>query len=133
METTLNPGLYYIVVDGYDEGNFRLTVNEGNLKNSDLDLGTSESDNELSSINNEFENQFLVYPNPSSDIFSLVMPSNEQYKFELFDLNGTVIFDAKFNGDIYNMDCSDYINGLYIIRVSANSKVYYKKIIINHW
>lgn len=75
----------------------------------------------------EFENEFEVFPNPVE--FNLNIKSDSECDYILYDLNGRNIFNGKIlNG--YNIIRTNSLNqGIYILKIYANTKVYAKKII----
>ncbi|MDX2361228.1 MAG: T9SS type A sorting domain-containing protein [Crocinitomicaceae bacterium] len=64
------------------------------------------------------ENQFSVYPNPSSNLFIVSSNSNHDFSFELYDTNGTLIISENSNGTEAQIDLSNYKDGLYILSVT---------------
>lgn len=76
-------------------------------------------------------NDIIVYPNPSNGIVNIEYLSNEDYKIEIYDLCGKLVFDKKTNGEyITKVDLSAHTEGMYIIKINSKSKSLQEKIII---
>jgi len=118
---TLNP------LTGLNPGYYVATLTDGNLCSvtDSVLLGNSVSINEYK------ENDFLIYPNPSSGNFFLNIFNNEfnDINFEVFNLSGELI-EEKFlfgkSNKSYDVNL-DLSNGIYIIKINNLTK----KIVIN--
>jgi len=84
--------------------------------------------------------QFTYYvdltigPNPSNGqvSFKVSIPSTnpEGYSFQLFNLNGKLIFEGFLRGEEQEYDFIGLSTGLYIVRIDFNGEIEDKKIII---
>lgn len=75
-----------------------------------------------------------AYPNPSSGRITLKSIDNQVYSIEVFNVIGNKIFSVSdisllASGQI---DLSDQPKGLYLMKISGNSKTYVEKIIIRY-
>ena len=75
-----------------------------------------------------------AYPNPSSGRITLKSIDNQVYSIEVFNVIGNKIFSISdisllTSGQI---DLSDQPKGLYLMKISGNSKTYVEKIIIRY-
>jgi hypothetical protein len=73
-------------------------------------------------------NQLIkIYPNPSSSIITVELNNNMSANFIVYNLQGQVInhINKQENSSIIKIDISDYINGIYFIKV-INSQGYSK-------
>lgn len=63
-----------------------------------------------------------AYPNPTSGVLNLVTGMDSAVQFEVLDLSGRVLS----NGQLFNqqtIDISDFETGIYLVRMTADSKV----------
>ena len=77
-------------------------------------------------------NTFLsVYPNPSREIVN-IQSSDEIEAIALFQLNGKqVLFERPIKGKmIQQLDISEIISGVYLLKITVNQKVYQEPLII---
>lgn len=84
------------------------------------------------SVNNiDFTNVVSVYPNPSSGIFNIEWPNNENTTITVYNYLGQKILEEKniTNGS-YPLDLSNQSKGLYILKIYSNGKLASKKIIL---
>lgn len=69
--------------------------------------------NSLSS--NEFnENKFSIYPNPTSSILNIRLPSSDQYIYKIIDLTGKILSEGTIDNDNL-IDVSHLSSGVYFI------------------
>ena len=84
-------------------------LTETALSNTDFELG---------------QNNINVYPNPTKDIIN-IDAQNEDVVTEIYDFTGKLILTTNTN----KIDISNFNNGIYILKLSANKKSEIKKII----
>lgn len=91
-------------------------------------LGNKTSQNtELT--NNEID--FKIYPNPSNGNFNIGFDnSNEMYSVEIFSSVGQKVFE-KLNTMGSSISVSHFQKGIYLVKLTKNSKTVIKKIVIN--
>lgn len=78
------------------------------------------------------ENDFVVYPNPFSDIVSFEIPENlnSNYKLILTDLSGKQILSQVRNAkDLKNINLSFLPKGIYLFSIEVDGKLTSKKLI----
>jgi hypothetical protein len=83
----------------------------------------------------EFENNnFVIYPNPSTDLFNIKIGDMQPQNIEVTDISGKILFSKNdfdnSNGEI-QIDFSSVAKGVYFIKLSANKKSVVKKIVKN--
>jgi hypothetical protein len=81
------------------------------------------------------EEPFIVYPNPSSEEFSVTLnPSNENSNSEitLVDSNGTIVYSTKIKEGQVRVPTKQLRNGVYFLTVTRNKVTKKRHIIINH-
>jgi len=130
LTTSLPAGEYYIVVDGYDEGNFELRVTNtiSTLKSSNLEEIEFA---ETGKVNIEEVSSIEVYPNPAQHSFLINLPCDNQYDVELIDSKGQVMRSFNNISSIIKIDCSNISSGIYLLKVKSNDKIYEQKVVIN--
>ncbi len=73
-------------------------------------------------------NVLSLYPNPSNGRYHLESRSNLE-KVEVLSLDGRVLFTVLPNTNNYTLEIPEFANGVYILRVQANSKTEIHRII----
>lgn len=78
-----------------------------------------------------FNQQFTVYPNPISDIFSIIQDDGNQYIsiVNVLDYTGKTI--KTFVSNFEKLDISNLQKGIYIIEIKNDFKTSYQKIVKN--
>ncbi len=77
-------------------------------------------------------NNVLLYPNPSSGKFQLIVKDSKNVSFEISDVLGKKIYHSKIENEITEIDLHTEKSGIYFIRIyntTGNSQT--KKLIIN--
>jgi hypothetical protein len=78
-------------------------------------------------------NEIVVFPNPTSDDFTIKVPEGLQNKLEsliILGTNGEIIIEKEWNKSIEEkIDMSKFSSGTYLLAMYGNGKYYYKKII----
>jgi len=86
------------------------------------------------SVNDFEEGEFLIYPNPSKDIFNIkrVNTIGENMNVKVYDVTGKLV-RSKSNiiGGDYELDMSNISKGLYFLQVSIGNKRLVKKLVLN--
>ncbi|HNS41351.1 MAG TPA: choice-of-anchor Q domain-containing protein [Taishania sp.] len=106
-----------------DAGNNELFINlsattldlAGNprLNHAIIDLGAYEYDltaglNDLNLV------QMSVYPNPTSSLLTINIPTSSRIK--IINMSGNVIYDNELNAGTHTIDVNNLVNGLYILQ-----------------
>lgn len=83
----------------------------------------------LSSINELKNNDFVIYPNPSSDIIN-IQSINDLYVEELkiYDVSGKIIIEKNKN-NTNNIDVKQLKKGVYVIKIRTSNGISNKKFI----
>lgn len=76
------------------------------------------------------ENTLLVYPNPASEMVTI---SNLQIgsTLSITDITGKVVYNSFIDFEKTTINTSNYVNGVYILRVSNNGIVATKKLVLD--
>ena len=86
----------------------------------------------LSSENNLKDTAFSVYPNPSSNgIFKLSVLNQEKVSIQVFDISGRLITEKNNLRDNDQINLSQYQKGIYIARLSSETKNKTLKLVID--
>jgi hypothetical protein len=96
-----------------------------------MDRGNSVQENTI-------VNDFIVYPNPTTDFVELSYNLNttENVSVKIIDITGSVVYQ-NFEGKIpagkrtARIDVSDFASGIYSIQLQINNKTVTRKIVIN--
>ena len=84
-------------------------------------LGINENDN--------FENQFTVFPNPFTDRITVQNLWKDEFKLEVIDAVGNFVYETTINKELV-IDGSYFSSGVYFIKMSKGQEVFYKKLVI---
>jgi hypothetical protein len=107
--------------------------------NSTIKLGTYSSSisnvayGEPSGIFENSESEFIqVYPNPGEGIFTISFDvlTNEAATMEILNELGQIVYNGKMNAKTMEIDLSGLAKGMYTLKITAEEKRYYKKIMI---
>jgi len=85
----------------------------------------------------QYNDNFLIYPNPSNGFFNIKYKdiSIEQINLSIYDINGKHLFYRSYptsdSNLIENINVSHLSNGLYLLKIHYNGTVIYKKLIIS--
>ncbi|HTA63478.1 MAG TPA: T9SS type A sorting domain-containing protein [Bacteroidia bacterium] len=80
---------------------------------------------------NQFENnkQLNIYPNPTSNIFTIEATTTDKQTLQVFDVNGKLVLSQIINGKT-NIDASNLAEGVYNLSVINQSGVVNKRLVI---
>ncbi len=73
----------------------------------------------------DMEINIRIHPNPTQGELAIEIPDyedNETLVFQLYDMNGRLLFNTEKTGSYINLDLSNYNNGIYILRLNRNGK-----------
>ena len=117
---------------GTPAANENFIVNTNNLELLSFNKYPVEESNTLSvGTNVESNIKMLAYPNPAKDILFVKLPDTESnLQVELINVLGMIVIDKQFNSNSFQLNIPA-TNGVYILNVTSNRKVYTKKILVN--
>jgi len=131
-----------LIINGATSQTYTATQN-GNYTVQVSSSGCTSSASSVTTVNtvgiDEVTNSgthFVVYPNPSNGVFSLVFTSTEimKYTVRLHNALGQIIFEErmeKFNGTYTkDFDITKYGNGEYFLTITNDKKLKYEKVIV---
>lgn len=115
--------------------------NTGVAQGGDLTKNIGPIPNMLAALNNieqnlsneSFEeNNIVVYPNPSKEIFNLITDKNEISEIKVYDVLGKVVWSKKdfevSNSEI-QLNLSSVSSGVYFLRITSHNKSVVRRII----
>jgi len=76
----------------------------------------------------------LAYPNPVKNILNISVSNTDDFNekdIQIFDLYGRLVFSDKFYSDYFNVDFSQFANGVYIMKIISESQQKTIKVIKN--
>ena len=84
-------------------------------------------------VENNFENNFLVYPNPSSETFTIQLPDANLYDVSIITADGRIIYQQKNSFTQVQINSKNISAGIYYITATSKSGLTIsKKIILYH-
>ncbi len=88
----------------------------------------------VNSINEEqFNLDVSVYPNPADTYIKIELPEeNDSYKIDIINLSGQVVYSEQSNSNKLNIQTSDLSQGIYLLNIQSENKVYTSKLIVKH-
>ncbi len=80
----------------------------------------------------EKDRELLIYPNPASGHVSINFSNQSKINsFHLFNIHGQIIIE-KINYESNKIDITNVPDGIYIVKIIADHKTYFDKIIVRH-
>ncbi len=79
----------------------------------------------------EINTEFKIFPNPAKDNFNILLNGNENYLIDIISINGKTVKHFNTSGKYINIDCSDFPEGMYIIKAVSSGKTQQQKVIIS--
>jgi RHS repeat-associated protein len=116
----------FTVPEGATTGKIRLDYEEGEIESMEdftMDL--------ITSVPEEINYSFTVYPNPGSGIFIVETNYHESDSilYKVHDPTGKTVLEGEINGDITVIDIRRFPNGMYFIYLLTNQGRYVTKVI----
>jgi bilirubin oxidase len=89
--------------------------------------------NNTSGVSNiNFENNFSVYPNPTSDYFNIVSKNSQNYFVNIFNVFGESLYSTGSIQNLIRIDTQNFPSGIYFLKITSKNKIITQKIIINN-
>ena len=77
------------------------------------------------------QGKILVYPNPSDEQFSISIEEG-QYKLELMDALGKIVYSDEFSGSAYDLNTINFEEGIYYLRLGSDKGNFAERLVIIH-
>jgi hypothetical protein len=74
--------------------------------------------------------QFTIFPNPTNGTFKVVTDSINEYRIDLFDLRGRLVFSSNFK-ELILVDISQFERSIYLVRLYNGQNFSTKKLVVN--
>ncbi len=114
--------------------NIRASIDSVKILHNSLATSALSCQN-LTSINelNNNENDFLIYPNPTSNIVFISTKLSSVTSYSIIKIDGSIITSGKINSELSAIDTEHFSNGIYFVQLKDNSGVIFatKKLIKN--
>jgi hypothetical protein len=105
-------------------GSYAVEITVGNC----LDTSTCETVT-VTSINSISENDFAVYPNPSTGLFTMNLINAS--KVEITNTLGQLVFEKQLNVGKQEIDLTNVVEGIYFVKVISGKQQGVKRIVIS--
>ena len=102
---------------------------------NDLWLTKLSDSTYITSISNETSSNVFVYPNPTSGLLNIKLPSskNSHTSLNVIDIFGKTLLKTKFHNNSESsatINLSDYKKGIYIIQLTSDGNTHTKQIVL---
>jgi hypothetical protein len=88
-------------------------------------------DNVITGTEDELSMQLAVYPNPSSGVFHITLPSTGFSRLSINDVNGKKVYDVTIDRDQTEIDVNvKTLSGIFFLRAEKGDSVLTKKIVL---
>lgn len=88
-----------------------------------LDQAGAVSFSQVVKLENNGKNEYNLYPNPASNVISLFLVDGNE-KVMVYNTLGQVVYSGSANGNIMDLNISQYIPGVYYVQVlNANNEL----------
>ena len=109
-------GTYYIGFN--DAGSFAPDMNGGqSIDDFSLTIETSVEAKSKANIK--------IYPNPITELVTILLPDINNPKVSLIDITGRVIFEETANCSNYSFNATNLPNGIYFVKIIVGNNVIY--------
>ena len=92
-------------------------------------IGYATSESNITQINDNSDDQFSIYPNPSNEYINLSSSLNGWYTMEISSANGQLVQKKDLSANEYEINLSAFPTGVYYITVRTEKLVLLQKII----
>ncbi|HZG01336.1 MAG TPA: SBBP repeat-containing protein, partial [Chitinophagales bacterium] len=92
------------------------------LRQTDYDGRTAYSKIIALNSNVLVESEFMIWPNPAHDKFTVHFPSDIRFDLSVTDVTGRKVYEQQNADARTTIDCSGFPNGMYYVRISNGEK-----------
>ncbi|WP_158631233.1 T9SS type A sorting domain-containing protein [Flammeovirga kamogawensis] len=100
----------------------------GNHLEIDIKFNVQESNEEVTSIDREIINQIKIYPTLVDKKLTINHSTNQNFTYQIIDINGQNIKNGKVNGNI-ELNTAQLKSGIYIIKIISGQQLSTFKVI----
>ena len=90
-------------------------------------LSTSIQENSISA-----SGEIDIFPNPSSETFTVKSSDYAIDKIEIFNLVGEEVYKTRLSTAECQLSTRSFGNGIYIIKIYTHENIFQKKLVVNH-
>ncbi len=131
------PGSY--VFSGLETGTYAYLVEKDGFLPQEGEVTISDSDKTIdvilqydeTSVSGTDKATLNIFPNPASDLVT-VRAHDKMEKIQVFAMNGSIKESMNLDAFHVAIETSDWIDGLYLIRVYTSTGVFYEKVLVQH-
>ena len=69
-----------------------------------------------------------IYPNPAIDNVRIELP--EASMIDIYNTSGKLVYSSGLKSNIFDISASNWVSGMYIVKIKSESKLYNKKLIV---
>ncbi|QNL21401.1 T9SS type A sorting domain-containing protein [Hyphobacterium sp. CCMP332] len=103
---------------------YEVTIQNPNVAPEGALCSDEGDEHKRGELGNILESDFTVYPNPSSNSFSIIS-FDPGYKYvAIYDLNGSKIDEFEYEGNNYKYNSENLKSGVYVIKIISEGKEY---------
>ncbi len=111
------------------------SVEKDITQNMDFKLRLPEENKKVYDIPKDVNNQIVLFPNPSNGIINILnnLPSKNEMDIKIYNTSGLAVFSGFVDfsqSNIYSIDLTSYLQGIYFIQFNNDEIKVLKKIII---
>ncbi len=114
---------YTVSANGYDDKTDTVVVNGATQTVSVTMTITTR-------ITNTVKKPFKIYPNPTKEKLHIDIENTEEHRLHIIDITGKIIFNQITLENKTVIDVSDFNEGIYLLILRNNNKIYTEKLII---
>jgi hypothetical protein len=85
--------------------------------------------NIFTSIDKNIAQDFILYPNPVADLFTVQFAVHSSAEIKIYDAMGRAVLSQKVNAERTVIDISSFSSGIYLVEVNDGSSSAFKKIV----
>jgi len=112
-------------------GSYQFTYTASNGVCPDANTTITVDVMDCTGIEEEASNNFSVYPNPSTGVFTVEYAGNDSnVEMSILDLNGKVVYSQTINSNKTNIELNTIANGVYTIILVSNDTVSTTKMVV---
>jgi hypothetical protein len=81
-------------------------------------------------LNESAELNMQIFPNPASDAVQIVTSVGENADMQLLDASGKIVKSWKSTGKLYKLDLSGFVDGVYFVSQTKDSKTVIQRLVV---